>query len=357
MLRSLLHAGAAALALAGAACAQAEPDADPMRPLSSVEDATTSPMRAVTVMAGDLDLTRRFYQGALDMSAELDTLEGEDAQALAAAWGFDFTGPIDMVIFHHPDAQGAAIVRAIQAPDALTVMRPAYDSAFLGPLGFGFAGEDLASRARIVEEMGFTSTAGVKSMNFPRADGSTYEVSEIHYAAPDDILVLMVNRGDQAPVGPIDPALGVGGVAYASVMVGDLADSARFLGDVLQLEQRRDISFRASGEGGGMQGLDAGEEIAFQQWFSPGSTTGYLVIMERLEGEHIEGELGFEQRGVALWSFQVDDLDAVLARYAETAGEAAPEPSVYTSPGIGRVRGAVIENPDGLPVEVYEPAP
>lgn len=354
----LLCAGV--LALAGA-CAQsgAAQDVadDPMLPTSSVADATTSPIRAMTIMSGDLDATRRFFQAGMDMSAELITLEGAEADAIRMQWGVEAAGPIEMALFRHPEADGAAIVRAVQAPEGLAVMRQGYDSRPIGPLGFGFAGDDLEARRTIMEALGYETTAGVMYMDFPRADGTTYEVSEIHFKAPDDMLILAVNRGPKQPVGPIDPALGIGGVAYASLLVGDLEASDAFLGDVLGLERRRDISFNASGPGGGMVGLRAGEEVAFQQWFSQGARTGYLVVMALLEGPKSETELGFEQRGVAMWSFEVDDLAAVLDRYGAAGGAPVSGPSDYVSPGLGLVRGAIIENPDGLPVEVYERAP
>lgn len=352
-LRTMTAGLAASLALCGASAQGEGPD--PMAPVSAVEDAAISPMRALTLMSGDLDATRRFLQGAMDMSAELVTLTGEAAQAQRARWGVPGEGDLEMALFRHPKAGGAAIVRAVQAGPEMTVMRPGYDSRPVGPLGFGFAGENLARRFEIAQALGFESTAGVMYMDFPRADGSTYEVSEIHFKAPDDILVLAVNRGPMQPVGPIDPALGIGGVAYASILVGDLAEHGRFYGEVLGLERRRDISFRASGPDGGMVGLRRGEEVAFQQWFSPGARTGYLVVMELLEGPRQETELGFGRRGVAMWSFEANDLDALLQRYAAFSGEAAPEAVEANSPGLGRVRAAVIETPDGLPVEVYEP--
>lgn len=352
-LRTMTAGIAVSIALGGADAQSEAPD--PMVPVSSAEDATISPMRALTIMSGDLDATRRFLQGAMDMSAELVTLSGADAEAQRARWGVPGEGDLEMAVFRHPAADGAAIVRAVQGDPDTAVMRPGYDSRPVGPLGFGFAGENLARRFEIAQALGFESTAGVMYMDFPRADGTTYEVSEIHFKAPDDILVLAVNRGPMQPVGPIDPALGVGGVAYASVLVDDLAAHGRFYADVLGLEQRRDISFRASGPNGGMVGLRRGEEVAFQQWFSPGARTGYLVVMELLEGPKSRTELGFEQRGVAMWSFEADDLDALLQRYAEFTGAPAPAAVEAQSPGLGLVRAAVIETPDGLPVEVYEP--
>ena len=38
------------------------------------------------------------------------------------------------------------------------------------------------------------------------------------------------------------------------------------------------MTFRSSGQG--MPDTRKGEAIAFLQWFAPGATTGYLVMME-----------------------------------------------------------------------------
>ena len=50
----------------------------------------------------------------------------------------------------------------------------------------------MPTRLAEVIKRGFSSTVGITKMNFSRADGSEYTVSEVHYIAPDDTLVLVL---------------------------------------------------------------------------------------------------------------------------------------------------------------------
>ena len=352
---SLLLAGCAGPSSAQVRTAPPPAAADPMLPTSSPADALVSPLQIVTVATGDLARARRFYQGALDMSAEEVALEPAARAALATHWGIDPNAFERVVLLRQPFSGGSAAVRLVEVAGTLPTSRPGTDSRYLGGLGFGLAGTEWDARDAIAKTLGFQSSVGVIRMDFPRADKTTYTVSEIHFQAPDDLLVLGVDRGDMAPVGPIDAGLGIGTVAYSSMLVGDLAATDRFLADVLGLERRRDISFRSSGPGGGMLGLAKGEEVAFQQWFAPGASTGYLVVMERLTGERTPaGPLDLTSRGLSMLSFRTDRLDEVARRWAAFSGSRAAASRVDL-PGVGPARAIRIASPDGLPVEVYQP--
>ncbi len=328
--------------------------ADPMVPGPDEQPGLTSPLRAVTVSTGEPDETRRFYSGALGMTATSVRVEGAEAAELAALWQVAGREAFDFTLFTQPHAAaGGAIVRAFHVPGALPTSRPGYDSKYVGPLGFGFPVDDLHIRARIAEAVGYTLTAGVKQMDFPRADGTTYTVGEIHLLAPDDVMVLGVDRGDLHPVGSIDPALRIGQVGYASVLVSDIDQFGDFLRAVLGLTQRRKMAFEGGGPAGGMIGLDVGEKIAFEQWYSGNSSTGYLVVMQRLERERVVPQAtGFSARGVSMWTFATTELDACVERFRARGGTA--EVATVTSPGFGRGRCAIVHTPDGMPVGLIE---
>ena len=341
-----------------AGCPLAQQPADPMLPRSSVQDARTLPLRVVTITTSDLVATRRFYQGALGMDAELVTLRDDDARALAAHWGLGATDVLEMALFRQPGADNAASVRAIRVPETQASFRPAYDSRIVGPLGFGFPIRGLDRRYQVVQAHGFEATADVVSMAFPREDGSTYDVGEFHLMAPDDVLVLGVDRGPLTPIGAIDAALDIGGVAYSSVFVADISATGDFLREVLGLELRREMSFRSGGPDGGLRALERGQEVAFQQWFSPGASTGYLVVMELLDGEKISDvKPGLGQRGVGMWSFEVRDLDALLERWEAFSSQPRPAVRAVHLPDLGAVRSVVIHMPDGLPIEIVQQVP
>lgn len=331
-----------------------ETQADPMAATSSVEDAVTSPLAMVTILSGDLEESRRFYQGALGLTPTEINLVPEDATKLAEHWTMEAAGALRAIVFSNPEAPGSAKVRVVEVPQSFPSGRPELSSRFLGPLGFGLPMVPIEQREAIVQAMGFTSTAGIARMDFPRADGTTYNVGEIHFRAPDDVMVLGVDRGELTQIGPVDEALGVGGVAYSSFLVDDVETTAGFFTDVLGYERRREMSFRASGPGGGMLDMRAQEEVAFLQWFSPGASSGYLVMMELLDGGKRERPAaGYAARGIAGWTLMTDDLEEVAARWFTYSGE---EAAIYEGslPGVGKGRAIMVYSPDGIPVEIVE---
>jgi hypothetical protein len=189
----------------------------------------------------------------------------------------------------------------------------------LGGLAMGMPVSGQTKRESIVKAAGFTSVVGVTSMALPRADGSSYTVEEIHYKAPDGVLVLGIDRGAMTPAGPIDAATGIGGPAYASLVVGDLPRTEAFMKVVLRYEKRRDAIFASSGPKGGL-GLAEGQRFAFQQWFAPGSTTGYVIVMKMLDRPVEPPQpAGFARRGIAMLTFDAVDLVDVADR-AESVG-------------------------------------
>ncbi len=333
--------------------------ADPMAPTSSSDDALTSPLRMVTVTTSDMTASRRFYQGALDLTPQEMALEGDDRARFAAHYATPESATGRVTIFRRHGLDDAMLVRLIEIGADAPESRIDHNGRYDGPLGFGFSARDLASRETIVNAHGFSAVKSVVEMDFPRADGTTYTVGEIHFRAPDSVLVLGVDRGPLTPVGQIDEALMMGGPSYASMLMSSAEAVTPLFADVLGLERRREMSFTASGPDGGM-GLDAGAEVLFQQWFSPGSTSGYLVMMEILTGGlDAPAPLDLTSRGVSMWSFETDDIDALMARAEAADTHVLSGPTTLNLPSFGLVQSVVFATADGFPVEVFTrlPAP
>ena len=348
-------AGTALLLLIGLATTTVQPafaQTDPMLPTSSGADAITSALAAVTILSNNLESSRAFYEGALSMTATPISLGSSEARHLAQFWGLPQVSAVEGFIFATPSAPGSGIVRVLQAPRSAPSGRPGLSSRYSGPLGFGFPDTDMSTRLAEVKKRGFSSTVGITKMNFSRADGSEYTVSEVHYVAPDDTLVLGVDRGSYTQVGPVNPATGIGGVAYSSFMVDSIEQSSRFFDEVLGYELRREMTFRSSGQG--MPDTRKGEAIAFLQWFAPGATTGYLVMMELLDGDKKRYEpASMASSGLSMWTFTTRSLDTINARWQAYSGEAA---AVFEGrvPPFGIVRSIQVTSPTGIPIEIIE---
>lgn len=325
---------------------------DPMQPGVSQRPSLCGPLAAVTVASGSPDRMRRLLQGALNLTPRLERIEGQAARALARHWNIAPANELAVTVYTRPEVEQAVTLRVLHVAESMPVARPGLDCRYVGALGVGFAIRGLRARHAIVEQSGFTSTAGVTVMAFPRADGSTYDVGETHWVAPDDFMVLGVDRSDMQPIGPIDDALGMGGPNYSSALVSDAGRTGAFLDAVLGLELRREFTFEAEGPQGGM-GLPAGTRVHFQQWFAPNARSGYLVVMQLLEhGLAPPQVLGLRSRGIGMWSFATQDIETVLQR-AQHHGATVLSPSTRLFvPGSGEITAAMLATPDGFPIEL-----
>ncbi len=336
--------------------AQAAEPRDPMEPASDPAAAYASPLGIVTVTTGDPTAMRRLLQGAFGLTPSLHTLTGPEAAAVVTHWGLPPSDRLEITTFSRPDLPEAASVRVIAVPPSTPSSRPGYGAAYPGGLGIGFPVAGLQARERIIEAYGFRSAAGVMAMQFPRADGSLYKVEEGIYEGPDDVLLLGVDRQELRAIGPIDPALGIGGPAYSSMIVGDADAIVPLLQDVLGYERRREFVFESRGPAGGLQ-VPPGTEFRFQQWFAPGASTGYLVVMDPRDAfQPAPASLGPASRGITMWTFEVPGVDEALAR-AERAGVTVlRRPAAILRPEGGHVRSLVLATPDGFPIELIERA-
>lgn len=326
---------------------------DPMQPGASERPLICGPLSAVTVASSSPERMRRLLQGALNLTPRVERMEGAAAVALANHWGIAPTGELEVTVYTRPEVDEAVMLRVLRVPPTTPVSRPHLDCRYTGALGFGFAITGLRARHAIVEQSGFSATAGVTVMAFPRADGSTYEVGETHWIAPDDFMVLGVDRSDMQPIGPVDTALGIGGPNYSSVLVSDAGRTGAFLDEVLGLELRREFTFEAEGPQGGM-GLPAGTRVHFQQWFAPAARSGYLVVMQLLEHAQPPPQpLGLRARGIGMWSFTTPDTDLVLERARRHGAAVRREPARLLLPGSGEVRAMMLASPDGFPIEIF----
>lgn len=289
-------------------------------------------------MTGDPELARRFFRDAMAMRADAPrSLDPKTAPA-------GLNTPATEVVFRRSGE--AASVRVITPKVPRAPLRPTHIALAPGGLAMGMPVSDQHAGEARVTAAGFTSVVGATTMTLPRGDGSTYTVGEIHYRAPDGVLVLGIDRGTMRAVGPIDPATGIGGPAYASIVVNDLDGSERFMRDVLRYEKRRDAVFASAGPKGGL-GLPDGQRFAFQQWFAPGASTGYIILMKMLDRPPTAAAGGFANAGLVMVGFDATDLRAVAARARKAGGR------IVTTPAK-RGDTLLLAMPDGFLVEITQ---
>jgi catechol 2,3-dioxygenase-like lactoylglutathione lyase family enzyme len=275
-------------------------------------------------------------------------------------WGLDAGTRWKEHLYERPSLPEVPKVRVLVMEPAGPLIRPGMDVLLEGGLSVGFAVRNRAEMEQCLargESLGIGTTAGITTIEFRRPDGSPYEALETHFKAPDDVYGLGVGRPEDLPsVGPIEAGQMIGGPAYSAQVVNHADADVAFYRDVLGFEVRRDVDLTSSGPAGGL-GLAAGTVMRFLQIYAPGSGTGYLVILDfRDRGIPNPVSIRPPSRGVAMWTFPTDDLDAVLATSQEHGVETFAGPVALDCAWLGAHRAATVLTPHGFLVELVERA-
>jgi Glyoxalase/Bleomycin resistance protein/Dioxygenase superfamily len=312
---------------------------DPLISVTKTDPEAASPLRQGTITTGNFSQSKAFFADALGMQASDPAV-----LPIGEARRLGLRIQTKSIIFTRAGIDEAVRVRSILVPAQWPALRPTHSALVSGGLALGMPVVNQARREALVTVAGFDSAAGVTRMSLPREDGSSYEVEEIHYRGPDGVLVLGIDRGALTPVGPIDAKSGIGGPAYASLVVENLPATEAFLKTVLRYEKRRDAIFVSAGPRGGL-GLDSGQRFAFQQWFAPGTRTGYLVIIKLLDRAGTSSQAGGStKRGLMMWSFDAANISAVAERAKRVGARIISQPT-KTAPSL------IVAMPDGFLVE------
>ena len=325
---------------------------DPMAPKSVPASALTWPLRRITLVTDDAARTAQFLTGAMLMRTISEGVPAAaQLDACRSLWALRDRPPWREVLC----GAGAAgcIVRIVEMQGG-AVIRPNLESRLSGGLSIGFPVADLQQTLERMGAIGIGTTAGIVSLEMKRPDGTSYVSGEIHFRGPEDIYILAVGRPpDLAPVGPIDPATGIGGPAYSAMVVADSIREIAFYTEVLGWEARRNVELVSSGPAGGL-GLAANTPFRFVQLFSPGAVTGYVVLLDMLaESRPNPVSPRFPNRGLMTWTFPTRNFDEVARRVAAGAG-GAQRLCAPLRAGPDMKRALTCLSPSGLIVEVEE---
>lgn len=326
----------------------------------------SGPLRMVTLVSGDLAACRRFYTDVLQMR-ELGSVgtsrELEDLQALQAQlWALPAGSRWRAAHFISPGLVGVPVLRILEFEQPGPPVRPGFEIRLDGGAGVGFAVSDPAVAERVAAEHGFEVTAHATRVPVHRGDGTSHLVLESVFRAPDEVYAFGIARvAPQPPVGPIAPGFNVGGLAYSSMVARGSQHVVDFFVEVLDFQVVRDYVMRGE-EPEDVLKLPSGTRMRFAQMYARGASSGYLVVVDFMEGGRPNpAPPGPPRCGVAMWSFRVRDLDAVMARVRAFAarGGAAGRAEVLAGPlqvpmpfGVRRVASVRIVG--GLLVELME---
>ncbi|MEP3226808.1 MAG: VOC family protein [Parasphingorhabdus sp.] len=325
-------------------------------PQSNADDAIVGPLQMVTYVTDDRATVEKiFTQGYGLQNSGWHTLSDHKLVRANAYFGFEENQKWQSCTFYKSGAGANVQIRVMALETTAPLVRPAYDGLYAGGATMSFPINDLHAHEKHMMTIGIESTIGVKEMEFASPSGETYISAEIVYKAPDNIFVMGVVRPDIfVPVGPIDPATGMGGAAYSARCISAADDTIAFFRDILGFEIRRDVEFTV-GERSALL-MPEGTTERFVQAFAPGSASGYLVLMDHMESTKPSpaSSYGPPNRGIAMWSFAAKDIEHIQQRAERSNIEIVHPAAVHDSLFLPEVRSMILKDPDGFLIEIFE---
>ncbi len=351
------------------ACAPAEapPPAEPapppaisdaLAPTGSGDGAPIRQLHTVTLCTSDMKAIRAFYVDAMGLRLRGPLALSDQARAIERAlWGIPEDVGWELFLLDRPVAPGTIQIRVLALERETPLIHSSWGPIEPGPFSMGFPTTDLETWDPELRERGYESLMPLSSYRIPRPDGTTYGIQETIFNAPDFVHAVTISRRDGMPqLGPVDPVTGRGGPVYSAQVIEHSDDVLAFYVDVLGLELRSDRQFRSSGSKGAL-GVPDGTEFRFSIVYSGGASFGHLLFLD------FQGRLGVERpdveprppnRGLAMWTFPVPDLDAMLERLDAAGVEPFAGPTELDSPSLGRHRALTVLDPGGFMVELFE---
>ena len=324
---------------------------DPMAPLSNAAQARTGTLQRVTLVTTDADKTAEFFCNAMSMRKTSDGIPSSTSlAAYRKLWALGECPAWREVLF---DNVVGGSVRLVEMQGG-QVLRPQLESRLSGGLSIGFPVASMEKTLARIGAQGIGTTAGIVPLEMKRPDGTSYISGEIHFRGPEDVYILAVGRPpDLAPVGPIDVTTGIGNPAYSAMVVPNSLQEIAFYTEVLGWEARRNMELISSGPAGGL-GLAPNTPFRFIQLFSPGATSGYIVLLDMLnESRANPVSPRFPNRGLMTWTFRTAHFDEVARRIVAGAGGAR----MLCAPlrvGMTTQRLLTALTPSGLIIEIEE---
>lgn len=338
------------LALWTSAALASSPPADLTEPRGPESD-LTGPLEIITLATTQLEELELFYRQGFGLELE-GPLESppETPVRQRALWGVAEDLPWTEYRLTRPAFIDLPRIRVLRLHRPTEPVLSSWDSLQAGPFAIGFPNLDQAELDRRLRRLGFGAQGPLNSYRIQRPDGSSYGIQETIFNGPDFVKAVGITRLDGMPqLSPIESDSGLGGPAYASMVVEDMDAMLRFFTEVLDLEVRADRKTTTSGA----LGVPAGTEYRLAILYAKGTRYGHVLLIQYLNRAAIRPAAAprLPRRGMVLWSFRSIELDRVLER-ARAAAVPIRGPETVVMPGYGQRRVAVLTAPNGFEVEL-----
>ena len=329
---------------------------DALAPKSRVSDALALPLHTATIATVSLEQSLLFYRDGMGLSVKGPLkIAPQDKATLRKLW--QIPGDIDWQTYHlyRAGVKQAINIQLLVLNKATSPIHKDWRSTNLGPFSLGFPNENTIALDKRIRKIGFGALNDLESYPIPRTDGSTYQIDETIFNAPDFLHGVAITRGGgMAQLGPID-ANGIGGPAYSAQIIENSEQHLKFYTDVLGMEIRSDREFKSAGDKGAMN-LPNGTVFRFAIVYSKGATTGHMLFVDFRNLKPNKGDVkpSLPHLGLGMWTFPVTDISKVMANAKRYGSEVVQTPTAVISPIYGKAKVATLRAPNGFLIEVFE---
>lgn len=353
--RTVYHSISALLIFITSLAANAETK-DALAPKSSVDDALAMPLHTVTIATVSLEQNLLFYRDGMGLTVEGPlTISDKTKAQQRKLW--QIPQDIDWQTYRlfRKGVENAIQIRLMVLNKPTPSIHQSWNSMELGPFSMGFPNNDTIALDKKVRQTGFGALNALESYPIPRTDGTTYQIDETIFNAPDFLHGVAITRGGgMAQLGPVDHN-GLGGPAYSAQIIEHSEEHLKFYTDVLGLEIRSDREFKSAGDKGAMN-LPNGTVFRFAIVYSKGATTGHMLFVDFRNVEPIRPTTkpSIPNLGLGMWTYPVKSIDTVLANAKRFGAEIVSKKKAVNAPMLGKVNVATLRAPNGFLIEIFE---
>jgi catechol 2,3-dioxygenase-like lactoylglutathione lyase family enzyme len=329
---------------------------DALAPQSSVKDALALPLHTATIATVSLQESLLFYRDGMGMNVEGPIeLSPKQIAIQRKLWQIPSDIKWQTYRLYREGVSQAIQIQLLVLNKPTPTIHDSWNPMELGPFSLGFPNDDTSKLDKKVRDKGFGALNVLESYPIPRTDGTTYQIDETIFNAPDFLHGVAITRGGgMAPLGPIAKD-GLGGPAYSAQIIKDSSQHLKFYTDVLGLEIRSDREFKSAGDQGAMN-LPNGTVFRFAIVYSKGATTGHMLFVDfrNVEPVRPRNKPTLPNIGLGMWTYPVTDIDKVLSNAKKYGSEIVSGVIEMNSPMFGNAKVATLRAPNGFLIEVFE---
>jgi catechol 2,3-dioxygenase-like lactoylglutathione lyase family enzyme len=329
---------------------------DALAPKSKKSDALALPLHTVTIATVSLEQSLLFYRDGMGLTAEGPiVLSDKQIEQQRVLWQIPEDINWQTYRLFRQGVDKAIQIQLLVLDKPTPSILQSWNSTQLGPFSLGFPNEDTIALDKSIRKVGFGALNSLESYPIPRTDGSTYQIDETIFNAPDFLHGVAITRGGgMAQLGPIGKE-GMGGPAYSAQIITDSENHLKFYTDVLGLEIRSDREFKSAGDKGAMN-LPNGTVFRFAIVYSKGATTGHMLFVDYRNIEPVQPKVKptIPNLGLGMWTYPVTSIDTVFKNAKKFGSEIVSHPITVNSPIYGKAKVATLRAPNGFLIEVFE---